>query len=440
MPPMQAAKRRTLWTTVVAVALLVVATTRPAAAKAGPAAGAAGSDSPLLAAVEIGLGAGQYLDVGTEVADVVTAADVATAAGVELALEAPRSWTYLEDLARFSEDAKWRLEADVQGLAGGCLEPSARLKTRVRGYELFRGVNEAVDVALSVDVSTLCVLPSWGDQLTGLFVTADPLGYVDGPSMYAFAGFDPVNKSDPLGLACPECTSLNKKGTREEKAEGRSIVGGLIPGVGDVKDVQECTSGQDLIANKDLTTGEQVVTCVAVAAPWVITGAAIRGAWRAVKKTFGGADEAVDAVEEVVDAADDVVFRGTTEGYPGGGSGVTFTSTDPGVAAVFGTQKKDLGTPVVEIVRTDDLAGVNRLPSTSPRLAEIEAEVIFDMSPAEFSKLASQVPLENAVQALRQFGVDVPSRVGLGDLSQVLRELKKLSPEQVQQFLNAVGE
>ena len=83
---------------------------------------------------------------------------------------------------------------------GGCLEPSVRLKTRVRGYQLSRGGNWAASVALSVDVSTLCVLPSWGDQLTGLFVTADPLGYVDGPSMYAFAGFDPVNNGDPLGL------------------------------------------------------------------------------------------------------------------------------------------------------------------------------------------------------------------------------------------------
>ncbi len=34
------------------------------------------------------------------------------------------------------------------------------------------------------------------------FTTADPLGYVDGPSMYAFAGNDPVNGGDPLGLAC----------------------------------------------------------------------------------------------------------------------------------------------------------------------------------------------------------------------------------------------
>jgi hypothetical protein len=43
----------------------------------------------------------------------------------------------------------------------------------------------------------------------GRFVSPDPLGYVDGPSMYGFAGNDPVNLSDPTGqsllcLAYPE--------------------------------------------------------------------------------------------------------------------------------------------------------------------------------------------------------------------------------------------
>jgi RHS repeat-associated protein len=38
------------------------------------------------------------------------------------------------------------------------------------------------------------------DPELGRFITADPLGYVDGPSLYAFAGNDPVNGRDPLGL------------------------------------------------------------------------------------------------------------------------------------------------------------------------------------------------------------------------------------------------
>jgi RHS repeat-associated protein len=40
----------------------------------------------------------------------------------------------------------------------------------------------------------------WYDPQMGRFVSPDPLGYVDGPSTYAFAANTPVNVSDPLGL------------------------------------------------------------------------------------------------------------------------------------------------------------------------------------------------------------------------------------------------
>jgi RHS repeat-associated protein len=42
------------------------------------------------------------------------------------------------------------------------------------------------------------------DPELGRFISADPLGYVDGPSLYAFAGGDPVNGRDALGLETKE--------------------------------------------------------------------------------------------------------------------------------------------------------------------------------------------------------------------------------------------
>ena len=173
--------------------LLLVATASTATAKTGPAAGAAGRGSPLLATVDVGLDAGQDLDVGTDVGT-----DVAS---VELALEAPRSWTYLADLARFSEDAKWRLEKGVQDLAGGCVGPSARLKTRVRGYKLFVGGNEAVKKSLIPHAARDCDPSRTAGPMRGVFLTTDPLGYVDGPNLYQFALNNPVNYSDPMGEA-----------------------------------------------------------------------------------------------------------------------------------------------------------------------------------------------------------------------------------------------
>ena len=38
------------------------------------------------------------------------------------------------------------------------------------------------------------------DPELGRFISADPLGYVDGPSLYGFAGNTPYNSSDPMGL------------------------------------------------------------------------------------------------------------------------------------------------------------------------------------------------------------------------------------------------
>ncbi|HEY9420625.1 MAG TPA: RHS repeat-associated core domain-containing protein, partial [Thermoanaerobaculia bacterium] len=43
------------------------------------------------------------------------------------------------------------------------------------------------------------------DAEMGRFITTDPMGYVDGPSVYFFAGNSPANLSDPMGL----CLGLN---------------------------------------------------------------------------------------------------------------------------------------------------------------------------------------------------------------------------------------
>jgi hypothetical protein len=40
----------------------------------------------------------------------------------------------------------------------------------------------------------------WFEPDLGRFISADPLGYRDGPNRYGFVGGDPVGKGDPLGL------------------------------------------------------------------------------------------------------------------------------------------------------------------------------------------------------------------------------------------------
>lgn len=58
----------------------------------------------------------------------------------------------------------------------------------------------------------------WYDPQMGRFVSPDPLGYVDGPSAYAFAGNDPANVSDPLGL-----WGQGEVSSKEKVAQQRSL-------------------------------------------------------------------------------------------------------------------------------------------------------------------------------------------------------------------------
>ena len=73
------------------------------------------------------------------------------------------------------------------------------------------------------------------DPEMGRFVTVDPKGYIDGPSVYAFEGNDPSNETDPMGLCKDgwvDCVIDNiveffseqpKKGTQHVKEGGEEV-------------------------------------------------------------------------------------------------------------------------------------------------------------------------------------------------------------------------
>jgi RHS repeat-associated protein len=116
------------------------------------------------------------------------------------------------------------------------------------------------------------------DPELGRFITADPLGYVDGPSLYAFAGNDPVNGRDPLGLQMggpPMAYSAQQyvvsgQAAADVASSGRqdaSLVAGFVPGVGEAHDASQALTGIDPITGEVLSNGQRVIAGAAVVAP-----------------------------------------------------------------------------------------------------------------------------------------------------------------------------
>jgi len=99
---------------------------------------------------------------------------------------------------------------------------------------------------------------------------------------------------------------------RDEKVVNgsSSLLVGMIPGVGEVKDAQESLTGVDYITGEKLATWERVVTAGAFFVP-LVGGKAVRGALKGGGKAAGEllrhGDEVAEAAEQVARHGDEVI-------------------------------------------------------------------------------------------------------------------------------------
>ncbi|MGK5732408.1 putative T7SS-secreted protein [Streptomyces sp. URMC 124] len=131
------------------------------------------------------------------------------------------------------------------------------------------------------------------------------------------------------------------------------------------------------------------------------------------------------------------LFRGTTPNFEGSQGtqkwGITPTSTDPGVATAFATHSEQFGEAIVLGVPRSSLEGI---PSHHGYIAA-EAEVGVELSASELAQRATfTISAAKAREILSGMGVDIPRRIGIGDLDQLLRDIPKLSPEQINRFVS----
>jgi len=114
------------------------------------------------------------------------------------------SASYDASFELFAEPVGDRFHLDLQAAADAPALARFHLltprKTRVRGFRLPEPLVIGVELPPSRTAFRLYGDVPYGFASGGLYVTTDPLGYVDGPNLYQYGLNNPANFSDPMGL------------------------------------------------------------------------------------------------------------------------------------------------------------------------------------------------------------------------------------------------
>ena len=303
----------------------------------------------------------------------------------------------------------------------------------------------------------------WYEAELGRLLSRDPLSFAGGLNLYGFVSASPSDARDPLGLG--ERMTLGPDGTWffDRDVNPRNSVGPspltFDPPV-TYLDLQN--AGRQIYAASAFVAGGYVVFVIGRAGlTWALMNpytsrelvagfggvdsggrgcGSCGGALGATDDALGGTTGPGPFLDDLVEDLGPHLFRGTTQGYPGNPGlqriGVTPTSRDPGVATLFAAESSRFGRGVVHIVRARDVP-----TDRGNVLSALEAEVAVLLPPAELARRARTVSLDAARSALECLGLQIPRRIqNKRDLDRAIRELTKLSDEQIAEFLRLLDE
>ncbi|WP_128755187.1 hypothetical protein [Aquimarina sediminis] len=140
------------------------------------------------------------------------------------------------------------------------------------------------------------------------------------------------------------------------------------------------------------------------------------------------------------------IFRGTSQNFGGKGNaavGITSTSVDPASSVIFGLNSDYLsgGKGVLKVSDVNSLKNVDLgFPNI---LSKSEMELALEISPSNFSNyVTKEIPIEQARQALKNFGIDLPSSSSfktVEDVAYYIENTRKLTPKEVTEFMRIIN-
>jgi len=306
------------------------------------------------------------------------------------------------------------------------------------------------------------------DPALGTWLGRDPVGYVDGGSLYQYCRSNPWGLFDSYGLTAqgnppsfwqqlwmglsnpsqlqdqfnatltPQDANNLTSQVSTFFAAGATAPLAVISGTGTAAGLNNAAVATYSYATAYLFPTEIAAATAAVTITTGVIEADATGGGGVTASSSQAAQLVAQEVQNSTNAG--YLFRGTSIGYDGGRAsqitGLTPASTDPGIAALFAIESSNYGQGVIHVIA----------PGTVPIgasnvLSNLESEVGILLSPAQVAAQAqTSLSVQQARQILQEMGISLPGSItSYNALSSAVSGSTMLTPQQIQQVVQAAN-